>query len=83
MLNLAFMGLYKKIVEVVMVDSLLRRPKVEALTGLSRSSIYAAMLRGEFPRPVRIGRRAVAWPKAAIEDWIEARKAESGINAEI
>ena len=66
-----------------MVDSLLRRPKVEALTGLSRSSIYAAMLRGEFPRPVRIGRRAVAWPKAVIVDWIEARKAESGINAEI
>ncbi|PSJ19006.1 hypothetical protein CVH10_25105, partial [Halomonas sp. ND22Bw] len=29
---------------------ILRRPEVERLTGLSRSSIYDAMRRGEFPR---------------------------------
>ena len=65
-----------------MSDSLLRRPDVEELTGLSRAWIYAAMQRGEFPRPVRIGRRMVAWPKSVIDDWIEQRKAEAGFNAE-
>ena len=65
-----------------MTDSLLRRPAVEALTGLSRAWIYAAMSRGDFPRPVKIGRRAVAWPKSLIDEWIEARKAESGIGTE-
>lgn len=47
---------------------LLRRPEVEARIGLSRSSIYAMMDRGEFPRPRRIGQRAVAWDEAMIED---------------
>lgn len=51
----------------------LRRPAVEAATGLSRSTIYAMMDRGEFPRPVRIGRRAVAWSEAAILNWLAAR----------
>ena len=64
-----------------MLESLLRRPDVEAITGLSRSSIYAAMSRGDFPRPVKLGKRAVAWPKSAIDDWIEERKAEAGFGA--
>ena len=55
------------------VVRLLRRPEVEARTGLSRSSIYAMMERGEFPRPRRIGQRAVAWDEATIEDWLATR----------
>ena len=62
-----------------MKDSLLRRPDVQSLTGFSRAWIYAAMARGDFPRPIKIGKRAVAWPKSTIDDWIEARKAEAGI----
>ena len=65
-----------------MTDSLLRRPDVEALTGFSRAWIYAAMSRGDFPRPIKIGRRAVAWPRSAIDEWIEARKAEASISTE-
>ena len=61
--------------------SLLRRPQVEALTGLSRAWIYAAMQRGEFPRPVKIGRRAVAWPESVIDKWISERMAQSGLDA--
>ena len=56
-----------------MAIRLLRRPEVEKLTGLSRSSIYALMDRGEFPRPRRIGRRAVAWDEAALERWLATR----------
>ena len=48
----------------------LRRPAVEAATGLSRSTIYALMDAGDFPRPIRIGKRAVAWPQSAIEAWL-------------
>jgi len=48
---------------------LLRRPDVERETGLSRSSIYAHMQAGTFPRPRRIGLRSVAWPAADIEAW--------------
>ena len=52
---------------------MMRRPQVERLTTLSRSSIYAYMAAGQFPRPVRIGRRAVAWRLADIEQWLAAR----------
>ncbi|RYG92283.1 AlpA family transcriptional regulator [Loktanella sp. IMCC34160] len=53
-----------------MTDKLRRRPWVEEATGLSRSSIYAAMKDGTFPKPVQIGKRAVAWSEADIAEWI-------------
>ena len=63
------------------IDPLLRRPEVEALTGLARATIYQRMAMGDFPRPVKIGRRAVAWPQSVIADWIENRKVESSNGA--
>jgi len=54
----------------------IRRPAVESRTGLSRSTIYLLMQNGQFPKPVRIGGRAVAWPEADIEAWLNARLAE-------
>ncbi len=57
----------------MMQPTLIRRPEVERITLLSRSAIYAAMDAGEFPRPVRIGRRAVAWRLADIEAWLASR----------
>jgi prophage regulatory protein len=54
----------------------LRRRSVEDRTGLSRSTIYLYVQDGTFPRPVRIGGRAVAWLESDIDAWIEARLAE-------
>lgn len=56
-----------------MHDKFLRRPEVENLTGLSRSTIYSMISNGEFPKPVRIGRRAVAWRESVIQSWIAER----------
>ena len=61
-----------------MTEYHLRRPAVEAATGLSRSSLYAMMDKGEFPRPIRIGKRAVAWPQSAIEVWLAERPTSQG-----
>ena len=58
------------------VDRLLRRRDVEAMTGMSCSSIYRMMSVGEFPRPLRIGTGlsgAVAWRLSDIRDWMESR----------
>jgi prophage regulatory protein len=52
----------------------LRRKKVEQITGLSRSSIYAMMAKGTFPRQRKIGDRAVAWLKHDIDDWVATRQ---------
>ena len=54
---------------------LIRRKELEDRIGLARSTIYRMMAEETFPRPVRIGRRAVAWPESEIEHWIAARPA--------
>lgn len=55
-----------------MPKQLYRRPEVETLTGLSRTSIYRLMERGEFPRPVRITAKAVAWREADLSQWLDS-----------
>jgi prophage regulatory protein len=42
--------------------TMLRRPKVEAVTGGSRSAIYQWAADGLFTKPIRLGSRAVGWP---------------------
>jgi prophage regulatory protein len=53
--------------------SLLRLPQVKARTGLSRSAIYARVAQNDFPEPVQIGPRSVAWLDSEISEWIAAR----------
>lgn len=55
-------------------NRLLRRPEVINLVGLKTSAIYDMMARGEFPRPVRVGSRAVAWRLSDLEAWMAARE---------
>ena len=51
---------------------LLRRPEVERRTGLRRSTIYARMKEGTFPRSVSLG-YTVAWVEAEVDAWIQER----------
>ena len=60
-----------------MSQRVIRRPVVEHLTGLSRSSIYAMIANGEFPAQIKIGIRAVGWRQSEIESWIENRSSQS------
>jgi prophage regulatory protein len=52
---------------------ILRRPQVEARTGLSRSTIYERMRQGTFPSPVSLGSKAVGWLANEIDDWLDQR----------
>ena len=58
--------------------SLLRRPEVEALTTLSRSSLYKMMREGNFPEPIRVGLRAVRWRACEVKDWVAGRPRAAG-----
>ena len=51
----------------------LRLPGVVRMTGLSRSTLYRLVANKQFPRPVRLGPRAVAWRRTDIEAWSDAR----------
>lgn len=56
---------------------ILRRKQVEARTGLSRSSIYAAIKAGKFPAPVSLGEKSVGWLEHEIVSWISSRVSAS------
>ena len=53
--------------------ALLRRKQVEAQTGLARSTLYKLIGEGNFPAPVRITGKAVAWPSNLVDAWIASR----------
>jgi len=53
-----------------MTHTILRLPNVKASTGLSRSTIYLRISQGIFPKPVKLGGRAVGWVQAEIEEWL-------------
>ena len=52
----------------------LRSSAVEALTGLSRTTIYDWSAQGRFPRAVRLSSaRAVRWIESEVEEWMDER----------
>lgn len=52
------------------VLALLRRPEVTRRTGLSRSTLYARMKSGTFPKPVYLTPTTPAWVETEIDGWI-------------
>lgn len=51
----------------------LRLPKVKAITGLSKSSLYQLIRTNSFPAPIRIGPRIVAWVMSEVQEWAADR----------
>ncbi len=65
-------------------SKIIRRRELEALIGLKTSAIYAKLKPNPkrpqefdptFPRPVKLGVRAVGWRLAEVEAWIDSRGA--------
>lgn len=50
-------------------NALLRLKDVCRLVGLSRSSIYARLADGTFPRPLRVSERSVRWRMQDLLEW--------------
>lgn len=53
---------------------ILRLRDVEAVTGLSKSSVYQMMQDGTFPRAVKLTAKAVGWFEDEIEAWLSSRE---------
>lgn len=65
-----------------MAEILHRLAKVREATALSRSELYRRMRLGEFPKPVAIGRRAVAWRDSDVQAWIAERTPKDSAGGE-
>ena len=54
-------------------DRILRRREVLDRVGISQSTMYDWMKRGEFPRAVALGSKLVGWRESDIDHWIASR----------
>lgn len=52
---------------------MLRLREVTRITGLARSTVYKLIHDGDFPPPIKLGARAVAWRSDAVNGWIQDR----------
>lgn len=72
--NLAPTGHPKATPAVTAVQpTLLRLPMVMRITGLARSTIYKLISQNQFPVPVKLSARAVAWLQSEIDNWVSSR----------
>jgi prophage regulatory protein len=67
-----------QIAEARKLERFLRRPEVERVTGLGRSTIYDKMAAGEFPKSVPLCGGSVGWLESEIAAWQAARIAMRG-----
>lgn len=61
------------------MTTLLRLPRVLERVPYSRSTLYAMVSEGRFPKPIKLGgdgSRAVAWDASEVESWIAERLTE-------
>ncbi len=54
-------------------DRIIRITEVMALTGLSRSSIYAAIKAGTFPAQLKLSVRSSGWLESEVIAWRDKR----------
>jgi prophage regulatory protein len=59
------------------LDRFLRLHDVLRVTGVGRSTLYQQIASGDFPKPVRISLRAVAWRESDLVKWQQDRISES------
>lgn len=52
---------------------IIRIREVIALTGLSRSAIYAAVKAGTFPRQLKLSARSSGWLRNEVVLWVKER----------
>ena len=60
-----------------MRDRLIRIADVEGITGIRKTTIYAMMKTGRFPRCVQVTPRCVAWPESSVQAWVKERIEEA------
>jgi len=56
--------------------SLIRLPQLlEMLGGIGKTTLHRWEAAGKFPKRIRVGDRAVAWNRDAVEAWLRDRPA--------
>lgn len=56
------------------MNNLISLPRVREITSLGKSTIYRLIDSGDFPRPIKITDRRVAWREADLAGWLSQRE---------
>ncbi len=51
-------------------DRILRIGTVLKLTGLSRSTLYRKVQRGQFPKQIKLSERCAGWRQSSVHAWM-------------
>jgi prophage regulatory protein len=65
---------------IAVTPTIWRRRQVQDKVGLSRSTLYARIAAGLWPKPVSLGLRCVGWPDTEVAEVIAARIAGKSDN---
>ena len=63
--------------------ALIRRPEVLRRCGISNTTLHRLIHADDFPAPIQLGPRAVAWVESEINEWIEQRIEASRAGEEV
>ena len=59
---------------------MIKLPEVISMTGLSRSSTYLLIKKGNFPPQIKLSTRSSGWLWREINSWLESRPEGRNIN---
>lgn len=59
------------------MSKVIKLPEVLLLTKVSKSKWYGEIKKGNAPKPIKLGDRAVAWVAQDVTDWIDNRIKQS------
>lgn len=62
------------------IELIFRPAQICSTLNISRSTLWRLVKRGELPEPIKLGGRAVGFPKSEIEDFINQRKMERTVS---
>jgi len=57
-------------------DNILRLPQTIKKTGLSRSTIYNLMGRGDFPQKIKLSHRSMGFLESEVNQWLAEKAAD-------
>ena len=60
-------------------NTIIRLPRTIQKTGLSRSTIYSLVSRGDFPQQIKLSPRTMGFLESEIDEWIAGRIAASRV----
>ncbi|MDP5137930.1 AlpA family phage regulatory protein [Rheinheimera baltica] len=55
------------------MTTIVKLPEMLEMIKCSKSKVYSEIKKGHFPKPIKLGDRAVAWVLEDVREWLDQR----------